>query len=687
MSESSSKGRRSRRATSRNRREAARRLRRRVTQLMIVVVSFTLLLAGGAVYIGMLINNAAANYADSQARVSVLAGLSADVTDYVAAVGQAIAQEDASGLIAVTTAETRVARRLSQLGANINTSPTAAAMLGGAGGMPSGMPSPSTSDPGADEGRPNNRFLDAMGNPYSDSIDRYQERDSGGSSGGWGAGSNLGSSGSTGGGSSSGSSSSGNGGLFGGSSGGSSGGGSGGVFGDRSGGVFGGNTGGVFGDRQAGPATAQRQTQAAATPPDESYGMEERVNLRLDANRLQPIVASFERLRTQVSVSLQPPAASMSPEARQTLRQFGSETLRTDLPRVVRTAIDGQVMESSGLMQEINSLRQYLSGGAAILAVLLIASVIIMTGRLATRIEGGFARLAEGMSALARGRLDHKIRRGSGDDFGALAQRFNLMAFQLRQQRQTWRAEAASESGIEIGGIERINARFLAALGRGLNGDIALVEHPEGSEASATLGRRLHHRNRILEELQHALGTPRALLADRVFDLGELARTTVESPAVASSQEFDTSRLNGLTVLGDKQRLETVLRLLLDHALGRSVGGQPIRLSTWEEEESELGLLELVGTGAEDLPEGSNEETNLALVAASWLAEFEGAEVETGKTATGQWRIVLRLALPQPETDEQPADEGEQQVTEVTSFGDSGGGRRQQGGDVQPSAG
>ncbi|WGF87588.1 HAMP domain-containing protein [Marinivivus vitaminiproducens] len=678
MSETSSKARRSRRATSRNRREAARRLRRRVTQLMIVVVSFTLLLAGGAVYVGMMINNAAANYADSQGRVSVLAGLSADVTDYIAAVGQAIAQEDASGLIAVTTAETRVARRLSQLGANINTQPTAAAMLGNSRGLPSGMPAPAPSAPGADADRPTNRFLDAMGNPYSDSIDRYQDRSTSGG-GGWGAGSNMGST--SGSGSASSGSSSG-GGLFGNS---------GGVFGDRQAPPGTGDSGGVFGSRQAVPPTATRQAQvpqATSQAAEDPFALsEDRVNLRLDTNRLQPIVASFERLRTQVSVSLQPPAASMSAEARQTLRQFGSETLRTDLPRVVRTAIDGQVMESGGLMQEINSLRQYLSGGAAILAVLLITSVIVMTGRLATRIENGFARLAEGMSAVARGHLEHKVRRGNGDDFGALAQRFNLMAFQLRQQRQTWREEAASDGGLELGGIERINARLLSALGRGLHGDIALVEHPEGADASGRLGRRLHQRNRIIEELQHALGTPRALVADRSFDLGDLTRKTVEGPE-ASSKVFDTSRLAALTVLGDKQRIETVLRLLLEHALGRSAHGQTIRLTTWEEDESELGLLELVGTAAEDQTDGAQEETNLALVAAAWLAEFEGAEVETGVTANGQWRILLRLALPQPETAE-PSGTAHEEVTEVTSFGgsgDAGGGRTPSGG-IQPSAG
>jgi two-component system, NtrC family, sensor histidine kinase AtoS len=189
------------------------------------------------------------------------------------------------------------------------------------------------------------------------------------------------------------------------------------------------------------------------------------------------------------------------------------------------------------------------------LAALSIVALVLgglATAMVARRITRPVRQLADGVAAIARGELDHRINLDRSDELGRLALAFNEMTAQLRQQRADLEAADAAlrQRFAELSDLKSYTDHILRSFVNGLvtidlDGRVVTVnlaaETLTGRAASALTGRPVteafHHlpefRDLLLETLRTRVGVSQTFLT--------LARSEAQSVPV----EVATTPLRG----------------------------------------------------------------------------------------------------------------------------------------------
>lgn len=423
---------------------------------------------------------------------------------------------------------------------------------------------------------------------------------------------------------------------------------------------------------------------------------------RLDA--LAVLAPSLEQLDRAVAKASPLPAGADAHAAWQAVSQMfevsQGRNLRSLLEENIARESAAVMRERQGADNALHAMRLIWLGAAATLAI----AALMLSAYLARTLRRPLERLSVGAQALQRGELTHRIPAEGNDEFSAVARSVNAMAAELLQHRER---EARARQQLE----ELVHARtaeLQAAIQTLQQLDVrrrqlfADISHELRTPTTAIRGEAeiaLRGRDKSTDEYKTALlrivETSRQL-AVVIDDLLTMARSDIDAlslhrepldlvqpltKALAQARVLAHERgitieaeglpSGGLLVLGDAQRLQQLLAVLLDNAVRYSRPGCKVEVSVHridpDEDASPQCVVRVVdhgiGIAAEDLPrvfernfrserarQHRADGTGLGLSIGAALARAHGGEILID-SALGQGTSA-RLRLPLIDTDQ-----------------------------------
>ena len=368
------------------------------------------------------------------------------------------------------------------------------------------------------------------------------------------------------------------------------------------------------------------------------------------------------------------------------LRTLLNDSMQREAAAVARErkAADASLAQARGLW----------AGAAAVLCL----AALLLAGYFARALRGPLAALRDGVNALHRGDLSHRIAIDSRDEFGDVARSMNAMAAELLQHRE--RETQARQHLEQL--VRSRTVELSAALASLQQVDqrrrqlFADVSHELRTPATAIRGEAqvaLRGRDKPIEEYKDSLrrvADTAAQLGQVIDDLLVVAREDIDALAVrrepidlrdpiaaaleqarglAGSQQVRVESaplpVHALPVLGDAPRLQQLLAVLLDNAVRYSRPGGLVRLQVeplqpldqppqWDLRVEDRGI----GIAADELPQvferhfrGTQARLHFAggcglgLSIATALARAHGGEITLESTPGGG--TTARFRLPQ----------------------------------------
>ncbi|MBI4728813.1 MAG: HAMP domain-containing protein [Acidobacteria bacterium] len=239
---------------------------------------------------------------------------------------------------------------------------------------------------------------------------------------------------------------------------------------------------------------------------------------------------------------------------------------------VLRTPESGFLPADVAFRASVNRL--LLAGGIAAGVVALVLGIA-----LARRATAPARALTSAARALATGDRARRVEAGSGDEFGEMAQAFNLMADTIEEEDRLRRGFAA-----DVAHELRTPLAILRSQVEALQDGIAKPSPP----ALASLHEEVLRLSRLVADLETLARADAAgfSLEPRPVALGALVRDAVNEfagPFEAEGVRVETD-LGEVTVEADATRLRQVVSNLLSNALKFSPAGSAVRVDLAREE-------------------------------------------------------------------------------------------------------
>ena len=302
-------------------------------------------------------------------------------------------------------------------------------------------------------------------------------------------------------------------------------------------------------------------------------------------------------------------------------------------------------LENRYLSRVIQSLLVAALGGAVI--ALLLGLLI------ARNLTRPLRRLTEATQSMAAGNMEERVVEGSRDELGELARAFNQMSADLARANQS-RRQMTADIAHDLRNPLTVIGGYLESLQDG-----KLDPTPE---RFATMRAEVDHLQRLVDDLRTL----------SLADAGELSlrREPVE-PAVllgrvaaafghAAGEEgirlVVSVQAGARPAALDPERIEQVLRNLVDNALRHTPSGGRVGLSAeWASEVLRIGVTDTgVGISPEDLPHvfersyradssRSGSESGLGLAIARSIVELHGGSIRAESTPGQGSRFILEI--------------------------------------------
>jgi two-component system, OmpR family, sensor histidine kinase SaeS len=222
----------------------------------------------------------------------------------------------------------------------------------------------------------------------------------------------------------------------------------------------------------------------------------------------------------------------------------------------------------------------------AFAAVISLTFAYVVAGALTAQLQ----QLSSAAKRLAGGELETRVGYHSADEIGQLAASFDDMAERLEQA-------FARQASLEASRRELITAvshdlRTPLATTRAMVEALADQVVTEPGEVQRYLGlilQETHHLSRLIDDLFELsqIDSGALRLQRRPIDLAELVSETVAAYQVAASEReiqlVDESTCDGCRVEGDPERLQRVLRNLVDNALRHTPPGGAVKVGVCAE--------------------------------------------------------------------------------------------------------
>lgn len=215
------------------------------------------------------------------------------------------------------------------------------------------------------------------------------------------------------------------------------------------------------------------------------------------------------------------------------------------------------------------------------MAILAVSAMLIMVVLMQTsmawvlNLVDDLRRAADSIDA---GRLDERLPEAGENEIGELAHSINRLIDRLQRQSEAqarFVADASHELATPVAGI-RGYTNILRAWG----GEDEAVR----AEAVDAIDRESRRMTRLTSDLLNLLHADQGLrLKSERFDLNKLARDQIVMVAnrhIGAEIEFEGPRSDSLVMVGDPDRTEDVLSILLDNATKYTPAGGRVRLST-----------------------------------------------------------------------------------------------------------
>lgn len=225
--------------------------------------------------------------------------------------------------------------------------------------------------------------------------------------------------------------------------------------------------------------------------------------------------------------------------------------------------------------------------GAILVAMLLMQASMGWVLRLVQQLQ-------QAADSIDAGRLDHRLPESGNNEIGDLARSLNNLIDRLRHRADVqtrFVADASHELATPVAGI-RGYVNILRAWG----GEDAEVR----DEALAAIDRESRRMARLCGDLLSAIRSDEAPEYRRVrYDLNAISREVLANAAtryLEKGLEFVGPEDERLFVVGDADRIEEALGILVDNACKYTLPGGTVRVSTWRKRESVV--IEVADTGA-----------------------------------------------------------------------------------------
>ena len=324
-----------------------------------------------------------------------------------------------------------------------------------------------------------------------------------------------------------------------------------------------------------------------------------------------------------------------------------------------RSLILAQIAPAGGLAAQADLGWRLLISGSIALALGLLLALL-----LARSISRPLARIAQATEEIARGNLEHRLEVEGPDEVRSLAERFNVMAEEVRSSRQAQRQFVANVSHDLRTPLTSIQG-FSQAL---LDGTVA--DEPGRNQAAKIIYDEAAHMNRLVEQLLELArwDAGQITLHMESVDLHRLLATCVERMQWRSTAEEVALTLRAApmpTIQGDGDRLVQVFTNLLDNALTHTPAGGSIALAAVNLQEQSAVEVSVTDTGpgipADELPRiferfyrvdksraGSRRGAGLGLAIVKEIVEAHGGQVRVESVVGLGTRFIVRLPLPPP---------------------------------------
>ncbi len=303
-----------------------------------------------------------------------------------------------------------------------------------------------------------------------------------------------------------------------------------------------------------------------------------------------------------------------------------------DVPGANLGTVTLSYLEAGTQLGFITAVRQYLVLGLAMVAVALLASFA-----LANRMTGRLRNLRQAADAIGAGRLDTEIRVGGRDEIGRLAERFRVMAGQLREHISTLeqrvdertrdlrlKAEELARANDDLVRLTKLKSDFLARMSHELRtplnsiigfSELLLAEGcgPMNEEQRDALERVRRNGTNLLNLINDILDISK-IEADRLtLKFGPVSLRAVVDNAMSSLMLRANDKKIALTaavdpdlptLYTDEIRLLQILNNLLSNAVKfTEQGGVTLTARGGEGDRVVIAVQDTgIGMSAEDLP-------------------------------------------------------------------------------------
>ena len=368
------------------------------------------------------------------------------------------------------------------------------------------------------------------------------------------------------------------------------------------------------------------------------------------------------------------------------------EGLDEDLQRLVDIAIADEREEVDRLDRRTASMARELS--AIVLAVALVGGItgIAMVLLINRALSRPIAGLVQGVEAISRGQLDHRIAVKGYDELAILSNHFNKMAADLEGQRKAqlqhqstleWkvseRTAQLEEANRRLRDLDRLRVLFLAEISHELRTPLTVMRgeaevmmrsrDPSTADWRETLRTIVEQAKDMTALIDDLLFLTRAEADAIRFDIETVLlhdvveEATGEGRVIARSSGVslrDNLPADPVVVRGDRQRLKQAMLIAIDNAVKYSDRGMTVDITLVTDEVDAVLTVRNRGDGIprEDLPyvfdqfyrgrrnaAKSIAGSGLGLSIAKWIVEKHAGTVSVTSNPEGVTELSIRLPL------------------------------------------
>ena len=287
------------------------------------------------------------------------------------------------------------------------------------------------------------------------------------------------------------------------------------------------------------------------------------------------------------------------------------------------------------------------------------ALALVMVQFLAHGMTSPLREMVQAASAMARGEYDRRVRATSRDEVGELARAFNQMAADLAEVDRVRRdlvANVSHELRTPITALQAVLENLVDGVG------------PPDHEALRVLLAQVERLGRLVEQLLDLsrLESGVVPLHRVTFELRPLLEQAIEESRLNDAAragrrvELVLAADNGITALGDPERVHQVVGNLLTNAIQHSPDGGRVLLSARRNGAMVVIDVEDEGPGipAEDAARvferfyrsdaarsSENGGTGLGLAIARWIVELHSGDIRVESREPKGCRMVVELPL------------------------------------------